>query len=57
VVVISTAHGLKFTDFKVAYHQRRLAGIHGSAVNQPIEVRAEYAAVRERIMREIDRRH
>ena len=26
VVVISTANGLKFTDFKVGYHERKLPG-------------------------------
>ena len=27
VVVVSTANGLKFTEFKLAYHERRLPGI------------------------------
>jgi threonine synthase len=56
VIVISTAHGLKFTDFKLAYHQRRLADIDPSAANQPIELPADYPRVRDRILREIERR-
>ena len=27
VVVLSTAHGLKFSDFKIAYHEERLEGV------------------------------
>ena len=36
VVVISTAHGLKFTDFKVGYHEGTLAGVE-SAPRQPAD--------------------
>ncbi|MFV8749991.1 threonine synthase [Nannocystaceae bacterium ST9] len=35
VVLISTAHGLKFTEFKTAYHERRL-GFDTPFANQPI---------------------
>ena len=28
VVVVSTANGLKFTDFKLGYHERRLSDVH-----------------------------
>lgn len=34
-VVISTAHGLKFTDFKVGYHESRLAGVTSELANPP----------------------
>ncbi len=34
VVVISTANGLKFTDFKVAYHSGTLAGVSSQAGEQ-----------------------
>src|SRR5512142_569648 len=37
VVVISTAHGLKFTDFKVQYHEGRL-DFSGRYANRPIEL-------------------
>jgi threonine synthase len=56
VVVISTAHGLKFVDFKVRYHELRLEGIESQVPNPPIELPADYAAVRERMLREIERR-
>jgi threonine synthase len=36
VVVVSTANGLKFTEFKLAYHERRLPGIGASRANAPI---------------------
>ncbi len=56
VVVISTAHGLKFTDFKVRYHEMRLDGIESEFPNPVIEVAASYDAVRDEMLREIDRR-
>jgi threonine synthase len=36
VVVVSTANGLKFTEFKLAYHERRIAGVDGRRANDPI---------------------
>ncbi len=45
VVVISTAHGLKFTDFKVAYHDRTLADVIARHANPPVELPADYGAV------------
>jgi threonine synthase len=56
VVVISTANGLKFVDFKVEYHQLRLAGIESRLPNPPIELPARYEAVRDEMLRQIDRR-
>jgi threonine synthase len=56
VIVISTAHGLKFTDFKVAYHQQRLREIDAVHANRPIELAADYRCVRDAILREIDAR-
>ena len=46
VVVISTAHGLKFAEFKTKFHQGRLPEIDPSLQNKPIEVSADVAAVR-----------
>jgi threonine synthase len=57
VVVISTAHGLKFTDFKVRYHQRRLDGIEATGANEEIVLPARYDRVRDTIFREIERRY
>ena len=47
VVVISTAHGLKFTDFKVDYHNGDLQGISALRRNPPVELPADLGAVRE----------
>jgi threonine synthase len=49
VVVISTAHGLKFVDFKLRFHQGRLAGGDTSFQNLPIEVSSNIDAVRSAI--------
>ena len=56
VVVISTAHGLKFTDFKVRYHQSMIEGIDSRLANPPIVLAASYDAVRNEINRQIERR-
>ena len=56
VVVISTAHGLKFVDFKLDYHKMRLEGIVPDRPNPPIELEADYAVVRDKMLAEIDRR-
>jgi threonine synthase len=49
VVVISTASGLKFTDFKVAYHAGTLAGVPATRANKPVELPNNYDAVRRAI--------
>jgi threonine synthase len=46
VVVISTAHGLKFTDFKLKFHQKQLPGTAASLANLPIDVPSNADAVR-----------
>ncbi len=56
VVVVSTAHGLKFVDYKVRYHQGVLDAIDTEFANPPIELPADYGQVRDRLMREIDLR-
>ncbi len=57
VVVISTAHGLKFVDFKVRYHEMRLEGIASEHPNPPIELPPRYQTVRDEMLRQIERRH
>jgi threonine synthase len=49
VVVISTAHGLKFSRFKVDYHQEQLVDVVSRYANPPIEVAANYGAVMDAI--------
>jgi len=56
VVVISTAHGLKFVDFKVKYHSMTLADIIPEIPNPPIELPARYETVRDEMLKQIDRR-
>ena len=46
VVVISTANGLKFTEFKRRYHERALAEVSTDHANLPIELPRDYDAVR-----------
>ena len=56
VVVISTAHGLKFVDFKVKYHEMRLEGVASALPNPPIELPASYQTVRDEMLRQIEQR-
>ncbi len=49
VVVISTAHGLKFTGFKVGYHDQSLVGVAAQYANPPVELPANAAEVRRAI--------
>ena len=46
VVIVSTAHGLKFVDFKLRFHQGQLPGGESSLQNLPIEVSSNIDAVR-----------
>jgi threonine synthase len=46
VVVISTAHGLKFSRFKVEYHEGTLHDVVGQYTNPPIELPPDIDAVR-----------
>ncbi len=56
VVVMSTAHGLKFVDFKVQYHRMQLDGIESQLANPPIELAPVYQDVRDEMLRQIDQR-
>jgi len=49
VVVISTAHGLKFSDFKVGYHDGTLAGIASPLRNPGVKLPATLGAVQDAI--------
>ncbi len=55
VVVISTAHGLKFTDFKIAYHEGRLE-FPCKYINNPIEVQPTVDAVKDALYRALQNR-
>jgi threonine synthase len=51
VIVISTANGLKFSEFKTAYHTGRLEGVTPKYANPPVELPNDYDAVRRAIER------
>lgn len=45
VVVISTANGLKFAEFKVGYHERRLEGVSCKQASPPVSLAADFGEV------------
>jgi threonine synthase len=45
VVCISTAHGLKFTEFKVRYHESQLGEIQSSRANPSVMLPPDYDSV------------
>jgi len=53
VVVISTAHGLKFTDFKVKYHENQLEEVESQYANAPVDLPPEYDKVKGAILDKI----
>ncbi|HEX9307882.1 MAG TPA: threonine synthase [Anaeromyxobacter sp.] len=50
VVVISTAHGLKFSDFKVGYHDETLPGLRSPLKNGSVKLAATLGAVHDAIV-------
>jgi len=54
VVVISTAHGLKFPEFKINYHENKLEEVTPRFANLPVEVPPQYDAVRTAIYRKLE---
>jgi threonine synthase len=56
VVVISTASGLKFSEFKTRYHEGQLADVAAPRYrNVPVDVPEDYDAVRDAVLRALDR--
>ena len=53
VVIISTAHGLKFVEFKIGYHKKELESVYSKYANAPLELPADYETVREAIFSNI----
>ena len=51
MIVVSTANGLKFSEFKTAYHTNRLQGVTSRHANPPVELPNDYDAVRRAIDR------
>ena len=54
VVVISTANGLKFTDFLFKYHTDQIKGIQSDYAFSPVELAAKYEDVRKVILERIE---
>ena len=55
VVVVSTANGLKFTDFKVAYHDGKLADVpNPKYANKPVHLPNDYNTIRDEVRRRLD---
>lgn len=45
VVCVSTANGLKFTEFKVRYHEGQVAGVTSTLANPPVMLAADFGQV------------
>ncbi len=54
IVVLSTANGLKFTDFLYKYHTDKLRGIQSDYAFTPVELPADYSQVRDTILEKIE---
>ncbi len=55
VVVISTAHGLKFAEQKIAYHSGTLPGIQSRYQNRPVELSANTKQITDAISHHVER--
>jgi threonine synthase len=56
VVVISTAHGLKFSEQKAGYHQRELGGLTFPHANGPVSCGADVASVNQALDQHLNNR-
>ena len=55
VVVISTAHGLKFAEQKTRYHLGQVDTVHSTYANRPVEIAADLQRVNDAIRRYADK--
>lgn len=51
VIVVSTANGLKFPEFKIRYHEGTLPEVHALHANRPVELAPDYDAVKRAVFR------
>ncbi len=51
-IVISTAHGLKFSEFKVGYHEGTLSDVNCKYANRPIALPPDIGKIKEALDRE-----
>jgi len=54
IILVSTAHGLKFIEFKIGYHRDEIKGVFSKYANMPIELPNDYSAVKEAIFNRIE---
>ena len=54
VVVISTAHGLKFSEFKIRYHENKLEDVKPEFKNLPVELPPDYDSVKRAIFNKLE---
>jgi threonine synthase len=54
VVVVSTATGLKFPDFKIKYHQKLLDGVADTLANHPVLLPADYEVVKRAALKGVE---
>jgi threonine synthase len=54
VVVISTANGLKFTDFLFKYHTNQIEGVSSEHAFSPVELSADYEQIKKTILEKIE---
>jgi len=54
VVVLSTAHGLKFTNFKVGYHENDLKEVESEFANPPVYLPADAKMVQQTIAQRLN---
>ena len=56
VVVISTANGLKFTQFKTRYHENAIPGVESTHANRPIELPNDFESVKRSVFEALEAR-
>ena len=54
MVVISTANGLKFTDFLFKYHTDQIKGVKSDYAFHPVELPADYDAIKNAISEKLE---
>ena len=54
VVVISTAHGLKFSDFKIQYHEDKIKDVIPKFRNLPVDLPPLYESVKKAIFNKLE---
>jgi threonine synthase len=56
-IIISTAHGLKFSEFKVGYHEGTLNEVESHHANRPLTLPPDSGKVREALEKEFMKRY